>query len=61
MAPASKPMSTPKKQVNVQIPEASKRYAEELMEEENADREAHGKKSFDDGGVYPQPTNGLRP
>ena len=37
-----------KKQVKAQIPAASKHYAEELMEEVNADREAHGKKPFDD-------------
>lgn len=37
-----------KKQVKVQIPEASKHYARELMEEVNADREAHGKKPFAD-------------
>ena len=37
-----------KKQVKEHIPAASKRYAKELMEEVNADREAHGKKPFDD-------------
>ena len=37
-----------KKAVKEQIPEASKHYAKELMEEVNADREAHGKKPFDD-------------
>ena len=37
-----------KKQVKEQIPAAAKHYAKELMEEVNADREAHGKKPFDD-------------
>ena len=32
-----------KKQVKEQIPAAAKHYAKELMEEVNADREAHGK------------------
>ena len=31
-----------KKQVKAEIPAASKRYAKELMDEVNADREAHG-------------------
>ena len=33
-----------KKTVKAQVPAASKHYAKELMEEVNADREAHGKK-----------------
>ena len=37
-----------KKQVKKEIPVAAKHYARELMEEVNADREAHGKKPFDD-------------
>ena len=37
-----------KKQVKEQIPAAAKHYAKELMEEVNADREAHGKKPFED-------------
>ena len=37
-----------KKKVQEEIPVASKRYAEELMQEVNADREEHGKKAFDD-------------
>ena len=37
-----------KKQVKAQVPAASKHYAKELMEEVNADREAHGKRPFDD-------------
>ena len=35
-----------KKQVKVQSPAASRHYDKELMEEVNADREAHGKKPF---------------
>jgi transposase len=42
-----------KKQVKAEIPMASKRYAKELMEEVNADREAHGKKPFDDDDTPP--------
>ena len=42
-----------KKAVKVQIPAASKHYAKELMEEVNADREAHGKKPFDDEDQSP--------
>lgn len=38
-----------KKQVKAVIPATSKRYAQELMEEVNADREAHGKSPFDNG------------
>jgi transposase len=37
-----------KKQVKAVIPVTAKRYAAELMEEVNADREAHGKKPFED-------------
>ena len=37
-----------KKVVQKEVPVAAKRYAEELMEEVNADREAHGKKPFED-------------
>ena len=37
-----------KKVVKKEVPIAAKRYAEELMEEVNADREAHGKKPFED-------------
>ena len=36
------------KKIKEQVPVAAKRYAEELLEEINADREAHGKKPFDD-------------
>ena len=37
-----------KKKIQEEVPAASKRYAKELMEEVNADREEHGKKPFDD-------------
>ena len=49
-----------KKQVKVQIPVASKHYAKELMEEVNADRQAHGKKPFDDNDEPPAPTKKSR-
>ena len=42
-----------KKQVKEQIPAASKHYAKELIEEVNADREAYGKKPFDDDNDSP--------
>jgi Transposase and inactivated derivatives len=42
-----------KKQVKEQIPAASKHYAQELMNEVNADREKHGKKPFDDDDDQP--------
>ena len=42
-----------KKQIKEQVPVASKHYAKELMEEVNADREAHGKKPFDDDDEPP--------
>mgnify|MGYP000758177473 FL=1 len=44
-----------KKRVKAAIPAASKHYAKELMEEVNADREAHGKKPFDDENEPPKP------
>ena len=37
-----------KKKIQEEVPVASKRYAKELMEEVNADREEHGKKPFHD-------------
>ena len=42
-----------KKQVKKEIPVAAKHYAKELMEEVNADREAHGKRPFDDDDDQP--------
>ena len=42
-----------KKQMKEQIPAAVRHYAKELMEEVNADREAHGKKPFDDDNDPP--------
>ena len=49
-----------KKQVKAQVPAASKHYAKELMEEVNADREAHGKKPFDDDDEPPAPAKKRR-
>ena len=49
-----------KKRVKVQIPVASRHYAKELVEEVNADREAHGKAPLDDDGAPPAPTKKLR-
>ena len=49
-----------KKQVKVQVPAASKQYAKELMEEVNADRQAHGKKPFDDDDEPPAPAKKRR-
>ena len=42
--------------VKEKIPAASKHYAKELMEEVNKDREAHGKKPFDDDSKPTTPT-----
>ena len=42
-----------KKQMKEQIPAAARHYTKELMEEVNADREAHGKKPFDDDNDPP--------
>lgn len=44
-----------KKRVKAAIPAASKHYAKELMEEVNADREARGKKPFEDDDEPPKP------
>lgn len=41
------------KKLKSEIPAASKRYAKELMDEVNADREAHGKDPFDDDPPKP--------
>ena len=45
-----------KKAIKEQVPVASKHYAKELMEEVDADREAHGKKPFDDDDENTPPT-----
>ena len=37
-----------KKKIEIEVPVAAKRYANELLEEINNDREEHGKKPFDD-------------
>ena len=44
-----------KKRVKAAISAASKHYAKELMEEINADREARGKKPFEDDDEPPKP------
>ncbi len=44
--------SSIKKAVKEKIPVAARRYAEKLMEEVNADREAHGKKPFAEDARY---------
>ena len=45
------------KKIKEQVPVAAKRYAEELLEEINADREAHSKKPFDDEQKPPNSKN----
>ncbi len=42
-----------KKQIKAEVPAASKRYAKELMDEVNGDREAHGKKALEDDDDEP--------
>ena len=42
------------KKIKQEVPVAAKRYQEELMAEINADREAHGKKPFDDDDDSPE-------
>ena len=37
-----------KKKIEIEVPVAAKRYADELLKEINNDREEHGKKPFDD-------------
>ena len=37
-----------KKKIEIEVPVAAKRYADELLEEINNDRQEHGKKPFDD-------------
>ena len=44
-----------KKQIKSEIPVAAKRYATELAEEVNLDREAHGKKPYDDNDSDDEP------
>ena len=43
------------KKIKQEVPVAAKRYREELLAEVNADREAHGKKPFDDDNEPPKP------
>ena len=49
-----------KKRVKAAISAASKHYAKELMEEVNADREARGKKPFEDDDEPPYPPKKCR-
>ena len=49
-----------KKRVKAAIPAASKHYAKGLMEEVNADREARGKKPFEDDDEPPEPPKKCR-
>ena len=44
------------KKIKQEVPAAAKRYRDELLAEINADREAHGKKPFDDNDDPPRPT-----
>lgn len=46
-----------KKVIKEEVPEAAKRYSADLMKEVNVDREAHGKKPFDDSDDNPPPTD----
>lgn len=48
-----------KKRITEEIPVVSKKYAEELMKEVNADRELHGKKPFDNNDDD-TPTDGTK-
>ena len=50
-----------KKKIQEEVPVASKRYAKELMEEVNADREEHGKKPFDDENDDNDPPKSSKP
>ena len=50
-----------KKKVQEEIPVASKRYAKELMDEVNADREKHGKKPFEDENNDNEPPKPSKP
>lgn len=45
------------KKIKEQVPVAAKRYSDELLEEINADREAHGKEPFDDNSKPPKSKN----
>ena len=50
-----------KKKIQAEVPAASKRYAKELMEEVNADREEHGKKPFEDEDNNNEPPKSSKP
>ena len=47
-----------KKKIQEEVPVAAKRYAKELMDEINADREAHDKKPFEDEETEEDENNG---
>ena len=49
----SRPARIWDKKIKQEVPTAAKRYQKELLAEINADREAHGKKPFDDDGDPP--------
>jgi transposase len=53
--------SNNKKKIQEEVPVASKRYAKELMEEINADREDHGKKPFRDDDDNNDPSKPSKP
>ena len=48
------------KKIRQEVPVAAKRYQGELLAEINADREAHGKKPFDDEDDPPKSTGKKR-
>lgn len=50
-----------KKVVKEEVPAATVRYAKELMEEVNADREKHGKKPFEDNDEDEPPHDSISP
>lgn len=49
-----------KKKIKQEVPVAAKRYQEELLAEVNADREAHGKKPFNDDDDDPPQSTGKK-
>ena len=49
-----------KKKIEIEVPVAAKRYADELLEEINKDREEHGKKPFDDDTLSHSRKNGQK-
>ena len=47
-----------KKQARKAVPKEAKRYAHELFDEIDKDRETHGKKSFDENNPFDENNNG---